>query len=286
MPVSVIKYRKWKLMVDREATLAAYQKYTSGAERCNCLLCQNYIANRERVYPNEILMLFHELGIDFRKEFTPEDFEVPKIRGLYTYYTSFQFKGRFINNAKRSSTSKMNRYSTRYTKVNDKFGIAFSDKPWNDDKSITLFDKEEKDLVQVNVCFKTPWTIGEEKENRKIRQDTVGWFSDPLSKTQTGIEVNVYVYPHNAGGGEPHIEVQNNYKEELTIEAESLFKVFINDNPQIENNTGELTPATVGRVVNWVKLNHITLLKLWNQEITDNWGTYDTLIKAENNGET
>jgi hypothetical protein len=54
---------------DREATVAAYSQLTSGgAERCNCVHCRNFAAQRNQLYPEGFRAVLHKLGIDPLKE--------------------------------------------------------------------------------------------------------------------------------------------------------------------------------------------------------------------------
>lgn len=54
---------------DREATLAAYGAMaSSGADRCGCVHCRNFAAQRDTVYPPEFRALLTQLGIDPNKE--------------------------------------------------------------------------------------------------------------------------------------------------------------------------------------------------------------------------
>jgi|SRR5579864_174575 len=54
---------------DREATVKAYNTLSSGgAERCNCLYCRNFAAQRGTVYPASFRAFLDQLGIDPNKE--------------------------------------------------------------------------------------------------------------------------------------------------------------------------------------------------------------------------
>jgi hypothetical protein len=54
---------------DREATAAAYKLLPfGGAERCNCVCCRNFAAQRSTVYPGSFRSLLTQLGIDANKE--------------------------------------------------------------------------------------------------------------------------------------------------------------------------------------------------------------------------
>jgi hypothetical protein len=54
---------------DREQTLEAYKRIDqSWADECKCVLCRNFIAQRETAFPASFLVLLNRLGIDSSKE--------------------------------------------------------------------------------------------------------------------------------------------------------------------------------------------------------------------------
>jgi hypothetical protein len=54
-----ITYRDWILDCDVEATRAGYETISvGGAESCDCAGCRNFLAQRDSVYPAEVLNLF------------------------------------------------------------------------------------------------------------------------------------------------------------------------------------------------------------------------------------
>jgi hypothetical protein len=54
---------------DRDATVAAYALVlVGGADRCGCIHCRNFAAQRHTVYPPEFRALLTVLGIDPNKE--------------------------------------------------------------------------------------------------------------------------------------------------------------------------------------------------------------------------
>jgi len=54
---------------DREATAAAYSNLLSGdADRCKCVYCRNFAAQRATVYPQAFRALLAQVGIDPKKE--------------------------------------------------------------------------------------------------------------------------------------------------------------------------------------------------------------------------
>lgn len=54
---------------DREATAAAYSAIPYGdADRCACIYCRNFAAQRANAYPSDFRALLERLGIDSNKE--------------------------------------------------------------------------------------------------------------------------------------------------------------------------------------------------------------------------
>ena len=54
---------------DSVRTRAAYAAMKNGsAERCGCLYCRNFLAQRSTVYPEGFRILLDQLGIDPEKE--------------------------------------------------------------------------------------------------------------------------------------------------------------------------------------------------------------------------
>ena len=96
MSKTELTYKDWKFEVDKELT---HNEYTiidnSSAESCGCENCLNYIAFREKVFPNEIGDLFEKLGIDQNKEI--EISHIAKLEnGLHYYCGWFHLIGSFI----------------------------------------------------------------------------------------------------------------------------------------------------------------------------------------------
>jgi hypothetical protein len=54
---------------DRDATIAAYALMpVGGADRCGCVQCRNFAAQRGTVYPNEFRDFLSRMGVDPNKE--------------------------------------------------------------------------------------------------------------------------------------------------------------------------------------------------------------------------
>ena len=85
---------------DREATVAAYALMPfGGAERCHCIYCRNFAAQRDAVYPESFRVLLGHLGIDPKKEgevydmIGPFDDKVRPIGGWFYFVGELVEKG-------------------------------------------------------------------------------------------------------------------------------------------------------------------------------------------------
>jgi len=81
---------------DREATIVAYGSLEHGfAEKCGCLFCKNFAAQRNLVYPASFRALLEQLGIDPNKE--GEVFEYGPVEdGCHLYDGWFHFVGEIV----------------------------------------------------------------------------------------------------------------------------------------------------------------------------------------------
>jgi hypothetical protein len=97
MTVTIVQYRDWKFEVDRELTRHTYESVSaSGAESCACNDCKNYVACRDKIFPEEIKTLFSDLGIDYSKEVEITPWETLP-GGLHHIGGWFHFKGRLLS---------------------------------------------------------------------------------------------------------------------------------------------------------------------------------------------
>jgi len=65
----VAQFGESRYTCDRAATLAAYrQAEAGGSSTCDCAGCRNFVAARDRVFPEEFLLFLDSLGIDPTKD--------------------------------------------------------------------------------------------------------------------------------------------------------------------------------------------------------------------------
>lgn len=81
---------------NREATVAKYQSMERGyAEKCGCVFCRNFAAQRDAIFPASFRALLDQLGIDPNKE--GEAFEYGPVEpGVHLYGGWFHFVGEIV----------------------------------------------------------------------------------------------------------------------------------------------------------------------------------------------
>jgi hypothetical protein len=64
-----------RVRFDREATIELYRDFikVAGSERCTCIYCKNFAAQRTKIFPEAFLHFLKELGMDPHREW--ETFE-------------------------------------------------------------------------------------------------------------------------------------------------------------------------------------------------------------------
>lgn len=157
--MTIIKFRNWELIVDKQLTKQTYDKATLGsADVCICNECKNFSNQRDAAFPIEIKQLFADIGIDYKKE--SEICRYCKLdNGLHYYGGWFHFKGQFIGKNCSIVTEKGDGYSLDLTPITDTFNLGF-----RIDSALTFFD-EKTNLVQIEFETKIPWIIDRELEN-------------------------------------------------------------------------------------------------------------------------
>lgn len=87
---------------DRGATATAYDAVASGdADRCGCVYCRNFAAQRAKVYPPDFLLLLEQLGIDPNKEGEVYDAAGPFELSIRPTGGWFYFVGELIQTGER-----------------------------------------------------------------------------------------------------------------------------------------------------------------------------------------
>lgn len=153
MGTDIVKYKDWTFEVDRALTQQTYKHISgSGADTCGCNDCRNYVAYRDKVFPGEIIDLFRNLEIDFRKEVEITVWEkLPN--GLYHVGGWFHFKGQVLTGKDYRISLSKGSYSIELTKITENFSIGFAE-----GNALTFFS-DKAGLVQVEFATNIPWVI-------------------------------------------------------------------------------------------------------------------------------
>ena len=91
--MQTIQYKNWSFEVDVARNKAVYQRETEGStDRCSCLYCRNFLAQKEQLYPQIIQTFLTSIGIDYKKE--AEVYHLCLLEhGKHLYGGWFHFKG-------------------------------------------------------------------------------------------------------------------------------------------------------------------------------------------------
>src|SRR5690606_15691451 len=158
MATTIVKYKDWAFEVDKGLTEQTYKSISgSGADTCGCNDCINYVAYRDKVFPNEIIDLFHELGIDYRKEVEITKWEILS-NGLHHIGGWFHFKGRVLIGKDYRVHLPSGGHTFDLTPITDNFSIGFAE-----GSNLTFFD-DKTELVQVEFDTNIPWVIDKSLE--------------------------------------------------------------------------------------------------------------------------
>lgn len=154
-----IQYRDWHFLVNRELTYEAYARIELGSvDSCPCNDCKNFASYRATTYPDEIINLFHQFGIDYRKESEVSHFTKLE-NGLHYYSGWFHFKGEILSGKDCSIPLPNGGNTFELTEITNNFSIGFTNA-----SSLTIFENK-KSLVQVEFEAKIPWVIDLELES-------------------------------------------------------------------------------------------------------------------------
>jgi hypothetical protein len=114
---------------DRIATAAVYGSLAHGfAEKCGCIFCKNFAAQRSLVYPASFRALLEQLGIDPDKE--GEAFEYgPVENGCHLYGGWFYFVGEMVTAGERNYNAPDSLYFESFFTTSHPSAPAFRGRP-------------------------------------------------------------------------------------------------------------------------------------------------------------
>ena len=149
----IVKYKDWEFEVDKELTSQTYDNISlSGADTCRCNDCKNYVAYRDKVFPDGVKELFENLGINYRKEVEVSHWEKLD-NGLFHIGGWFHFKGKVLSGKNYRVPLQGGGFTFDLTKVSENFSIGFAE--GND---LTFFE-DKTGLVQIEFDTNIPWVI-------------------------------------------------------------------------------------------------------------------------------
>lgn len=153
MATTIVKFKDWTFEVDKALTEQTYQNISgSGADTCGCNDCKNYVSYRDKVFSKEIIDLFIELGIDYRKEVEIIRWETLP-NGLHHIGGWFHFKGQVLTGKDYRVPLPSGGHTFDLTRIIDNFSIGLAE-----GSDLTFFE-ERTGLVQVEFDTNIPWVI-------------------------------------------------------------------------------------------------------------------------------
>lgn len=153
MAITIVKYKDWTFEVDKALTEQTYQNISSsGADTCGCNECKNFASYRDKVFPKEIIDLFMELEIDYRKEVEITKWETLS-NGLHHIGGWFHFKGLVLTGKDYRVPLPSGGHTFDLTRITDNFSIGFAK-----GSDLTFFE-DRTGLVQVEFDTNIPWVI-------------------------------------------------------------------------------------------------------------------------------
>ncbi len=142
--MKTIIFHDWIFECDPDHTKNAYALVLrGGAKTCSCNICRNYSAQRQPIFPQEIMQLFNQTGVDSAKD--AEIYHMTRdVQGHY-YGGWFHFIGKI---KKKNSP----------VQATSDFQVDFAEK--GDLAHETLVGES---LVQVDFYTHLPWVLDEEE---------------------------------------------------------------------------------------------------------------------------
>jgi hypothetical protein len=149
-----IRFRRWEVTCDPEATRKAYAVISmGGTEECGCEPCLNFVAARIQAYSPDVLSLFEKLGISANREADASHFARLE-SGRHFYVGWFQFVGSILSGAEAARQVAENTWRPDLEKIGEHFSLGFSSKLALVRKPFIKFP-----LVQLEFTAEVPWVL-------------------------------------------------------------------------------------------------------------------------------
>lgn len=146
--MQVVRINNYEIEYDPKATSEAYQKIEMGTpELCLCSFCQNYLAQREGLFPPEFIKLTKQFGINILKE--TEVFHMKELhQGVHLYSGWYHLVGHIKGKLHENNT---------WDAINDKFSFRLMNK-----RELAYKVFANKPLVQLESRFVLKWVLNKE----------------------------------------------------------------------------------------------------------------------------
>lgn len=142
--MKTITFHDWIFECDPDCTRDVYALISGGgAETCGCTICRNYLAQRQPIFPREIMQLFDQTGIDPKKD--AEIYHMTKDRQGHYYGGWLHFIGKIKE--KSGSQQVAPDFLVNFAEKGDLAHEALAGEP----------------LIQVDFYTHLPWVLDEEE---------------------------------------------------------------------------------------------------------------------------
>jgi hypothetical protein len=140
-----ITYRDWKFECDVKATRRAYETISAGGvETCECSECKNFLAQRDSVFPAEIMTLFDSLAVNYKRD--AEIYHIARQHlGFHRYGGWFHFVGNILKEP--IGPAHLDHFTVDFVPDRSLAAKAFEDYP----------------LVQIEITAEIPWVLTKER---------------------------------------------------------------------------------------------------------------------------
>jgi len=153
--METLKTGPWIVRYDKEETARRYAlAQKGGPDECDCEHCRNFVAARERVYPDEARRTFERLGIDYHKE--AEVAHTHRVRsGWHSYLGWLHFVGSIEYSDNDYEPSDEKAQTVKDVELTDRFSWAFFESRAT--PRLHVFGREG--VAEIFFTAEVPWVL-------------------------------------------------------------------------------------------------------------------------------
>jgi hypothetical protein len=142
-----IRFNRWNLDIDIEATRRAYKISSAGAaDICACDGCRNFAIQREYIFPPIVREFFDRVGIDYCREI--EVAHICKLaNGKHSYLGWFYCVGAI-------ASGKFQSNCTQYVRISENFIITIQPRA-----SYKVDAFKDLSVIEIDFYVDIPWTL-------------------------------------------------------------------------------------------------------------------------------